>query len=121
MLDIHLAHVRGAEEVLLALRDPNVVLEKVARLVGQVPPLAERLRLLAAERAQRPVRSGEQAVLMLGCTSVEQQTRGLVDEWLAAMEQGGARIVPFPTRTTSPALPARPTPTGGWRRAGRGA
>jgi hypothetical protein len=121
MLDIHLVHVRGAEEVLLALRDPNIVLEKVARLVGQVPPLAERLRVAATDRAQRPVKSGEQAVLMLGCTCVEQETRALVTEWLEAMERGGARIVPFPARTPSPTLPARPTPVGGWRRAGRGA
>jgi len=121
MLDLHLVHIRGTEEVLLALRDPNVVLEHVARLVGQVPALAERLQRIASERAQRPVRSGEQAVLMLGCTSVEQQTRVLVEEWLAAIEQGGARIIPFPTRATSPALPVRTTPIGGWSRAGRSA
>jgi hypothetical protein len=121
MLDIHLAHVRGAEEVLLALRDPNVVLEKVARLVGLVPPLAERLRLCAADRAQRPVRSGEQAVLMLGCTCVEHETRALVTGWLEAMENGGARIVPFPARTPSPAQPARPTSPYAWRRTSRGA
>lgn len=121
MLDIHVAHVRGAEEVLGALRDPNVVVEKVAGLVGSVPPLAERLREMAAHRAQRPVKSGEQAVLMLGCKIVEHETRALVQQWLEAMEQGHARVIPFPTRAERPDRPERPAHLQHWRRAGRGA
>jgi hypothetical protein len=124
MLDIHVAHVRGAEEVLGALRDPNVVVEKVARLVGLVPPLAERLRELATQRSHRPVKSGEQGVLMLGCTIVEQETRALVQQWLEAMEQGHARVIPFPTRGERPDRPDRPELPAHlqhWRRASRGA
>ena len=121
MLDIHVAHVRGAEEVLGALRDPNVVVEKVARLAGAVPPLAERLRDLAAHRSQRPVKSGEQAVLMLGCTIVEQETRALVQQWLEAMEQGHARVIPFPARPDRPDRPEVPAHLQHWRRASRGA
>ena len=36
MVDIHLAHVQAAEKVLNTLRDPNVVLEKVASQVGLI-------------------------------------------------------------------------------------
>ncbi len=119
MLDIHLVHVRGAEDVLVSLRDPNVVLEKVARQVGLVPPLAERLREVAVQRSHRPVRTGEQAVLMLGCTSVEQETRALVLQWLEAMEHGVARLIPFPT--PAPTQTQRPAHLQHWLRAGRGA
>lgn len=120
MLDIHLAHVRGAEEVLVLLSDRNVVLEKVARQVSLVPPLAERLREVATTRSRRWVRNGEQAVLMLGCTSVEQETRGLVQQWLDAMEHGTARLIPFPTPLPSAAQTQRPVHLQHWRRAGGG-
>lgn len=112
MLDIHMAHVRGAEEVLVLLRDHNVVLERVALKVGQVPPLAERLRALATSRSRRWVRSGEQAVLMLGCTSVEQETRALVQQWLDAMAHGSARL--------ASTQPQRPVPLQNGRRASGG-
>ena len=98
-----------------------VHVEKVAGLVGSVPPLAERLREMAAHRAQRPVKSGEQAVLMLGCKIVEHETRALVQQWLEAMEQGHARVIPFPTRAERPDRPERPAHLQHWRRAGRGA
>ncbi len=107
MVDIHLAHVQAAEKVLNTLRDPNVVLEKVASQVGLVPPLAERLQTIAQERARRPVKSGEQAVMMLGCACVEEETRALVASWLTAMEDGGARIVPFPIQARLPISPFR--------------
>lgn len=115
MLDIHVNHVRGAEAVLLALQDQGVVLEKVARLVGAVPPLAERLRQRADVRAHHPVRTGEQAVHMLGCAAVETETRALLADWLEAMERGQARVVTAPTR------PELPPHLQGWRRLSRGA
>lgn len=106
-MEIHLAHVQAAEHILNVLRDPNVVLERVAREVGAVPPLVERLVVVASERARRPVKSGEQAVLMLGSSAVERETRALVNVWIEAMEQGGARIVPFPVRPAPRVSPFR--------------
>lgn len=106
MLQIHVDHIAAAERVLAALEDSSADLFRVARHVSAIPELGRRMTDQASDRARRPVRLVEDAIVMLGAQILESATRTLIEEWLHALEQPGlARVVtPLGCATPSPEL-----------------
>jgi hypothetical protein len=87
--------IEAIERVLTAVDDPNSDLEQVAELVEFVDPLSDRILALGQAIGRRRPHTVRDAVVMVGCSVVEREARVLVNQWLHALEQDGARIIRF--------------------------
>lgn len=87
--------IEAIERVLTAVEDPNSDLEQVAELVEFVEPLSDRILALGQTIGRRRPHTVRDAVVMVGCSVVEREARALVNQWLHALEQDGARIIRF--------------------------
>lgn len=106
MQKLRVSDIETAERLLDALRDKDLELPQLARLIGPLGPVSDRLRSVASARARRNVPSTQDAVMLLGAAQVEAETFALVAEWLETVERNGAsRVLPLDERSARALTP----------------